>query len=1003
MSAQPQETLGSRQNSLPNPLGTDESNETQSRSNTVKPNQDLTKASKPQPTLVMPEVRAVEKGVSIGVKATVLAAVFGVLPVLTVGAVAYRSADSSVTEQIAQTEISQATELADQLSRYLQERLSNAKTVASIVNTVTRSAGLSNLSENSPERASVLNILTDELTNVVQDYRTYANIAIYDLQGNAIAQSEGSARELNQRQAAYFQQVLDSGQPVVSEPIASTNADGSTRFSIYVAAPVTNASGTVTSVVAGKIPVEFVGNAVLRAASAQQGKTFRLIDTQGNVFQNFPNNDTMQVGTPITDQIPQFPNVNEQRQQQAWLTGGLRNQQLIAYAPVSGLENLEWSVVSATDSDVAFVPQRQLLQAIGLGTLLTAMVAVMLGAVLARSVTTPIQQIASAVERLGRGYLDTRIPVRGKDELAVLGSNVNQMAMQIQTLLNAARQNAEQLSQQNDVLATLARDEALIQGDARAAAKTFTEAIAKTLKVQRVSIWAFSSDRLSLNCLSQYDRSDDQHSTWGSFNVMDVLDYFQALDSLIAASNAQTDPATRSLFSASLVPSDTQSILSVPIQISGQTAGVIRCEQVKTQRSWQAEEQTFVTSVANLVSIALESEFLQQEVSHLLDVVSDVEDGDLTTQARVSDRSTGLVADTFNRLVERLADVMSQVSDAAEQVTNSANQQKSMAEIVATNTEQQAQAVNQVLQLTEQVEQMAIGSVEKVKSTTTSLQTMRLTIEQGQGSIHTLMNGIEVLQEGTDRIVQQMKTLGEFVGLADQFVQDQSQIASLTQTLALNASLVAARASEQRDPRQFAVVAREFDSIANQVGRLAQQTNDGLVTLEQRSSQIHSVVSIIDANIQNMGGLVRGFTQGVDQSNLVFNDIQRVTDAAVIAGETVTQSSQTIVQAAQSAAQVVRNISDLATQTAHLSQQTRLQSEEMNLLSNQLQQSIEFFRLPSTLDDGTYIQPRVDLSESEEQTVNLPLPSVALLSEHLQQSEQSEHSAQSEQPNSPTD
>jgi methyl-accepting chemotaxis protein PixJ len=219
--------------------------------------------------------------------------------------------------------------------------------------------------------------------------------------------------------------------------------------------------------------------------------------------------------------------------------------------------------------------------------------------------------------------------------------------------------------------------------------------------------------------------------------------------------------------------------------------------------------------------------------------------------------------------------------------------------------------------------------------------------------------------------VQQMKTLGEFVGLADQFVQEQSQIASLTQTLALNASLVAARASEQRDPRQFAVVAREFDSIANQVGRLAQQTNEGLVTLEQRSTQIHSVVSIIDANIQNLGGLVRGFTEGVDQSSRVFSSVQVVTDETVNAGEAVTQSSQAIVNAAQSAAQVVRDIAEIATQTAGLSQRTRAQSEEMNLLSNQLLQSIEFFQLPTLRGEKTVIQTPVDLSQVKVPTVDV--------------------------------
>ena len=69
----------------------------------------------------------------------------------------------------------------------------------------------------------------------------------------------------------------------------------------------------------------------------------------------------------------------------------------------------------------------------------------------------------------------------------------------------------------------------------------------------------------------------------------------------------------------------------------------------------------------------------------------------------------------------------------------------------------------------------------------------------------------------------------------------------------MNASLVAARASQQRDPKQFVIVAREFESIATQVSQLAQQTSEGLTSLERQSAQIYSVVSTVDADVQSFG------------------------------------------------------------------------------------------------------------------------------------------------------
>ncbi|MBW4551800.1 MAG: HAMP domain-containing protein [Aphanocapsa sp. GSE-SYN-MK-11-07L] len=371
------------------------------------------------------------------------------------------------------------------------------------------------------------------------------------------------------------------------------------------------------------------------------------------------------------------------------------------------------------------------------------------------------------------------------------------------------------------------------------------------------------------------------------------------------------------------------------------------------QKQIQAEAEARLAETQERLRLATEaqkeSEALQVEVGHILDVVSAVEDGDLTVEAEVSDRATGLVADTLNRLIEQLGQTLTQVFAAAQQVSEGSANLEELAKIVAANAEEQAQEVAQVLERTEQVKASAVSSLTQVHNSNQALLNVRSVVEAGQSSIDSMNQGIGVLQQGTDRIVQRMKTLGEFVGLADQFVQEQNQIASLTQVLALNATLVAARAAEQRDPRQFLVVAREFEAIAAQVSDLAQQTNDGLNGLQQRTTQIHSVVSAIDTEVQGLGSLVNSFTEGVDQSNQVFSSVQTTTSDVAKAGQAVAQSNQNIVKSAQATAQAMRGIADLAARTAQLTQTTQSQSEQMEALSKQLLNSIQFFRLPGTV------------------------------------------------------
>jgi signal transduction histidine kinase len=52
----------------------------------------------------------------------------------------------------------------------------------------------------------------------------------------------------------------------------------------------------------------------------------------------------------------------------------------------------------------------------------------------------PISDIRQTVQRLGDGELDCRVPVRRKDELGVLGTNINAMADDIKKMLDAKRQ-----------------------------------------------------------------------------------------------------------------------------------------------------------------------------------------------------------------------------------------------------------------------------------------------------------------------------------------------------------------------------------------------------------------------------------------------------------------------------------------------------------------------------------------------------------------------------------
>ncbi|MBD2151082.1 methyl-accepting chemotaxis protein [Pseudanabaena sp. FACHB-1277] len=341
-----------------------------------------------------------------------------------------------------------------------------------------------------------------------------------------------------------------------------------------------------------------------------------------------------------------------------------------------------------------------------------------------------------------------------------------------------------------------------------------------------------------------------------------------------------------------------------------------------------------------------QNNIFQNEISHLLDVVSELEMGDLTAKAEVSPHATGLIADTLNRLSEQLAEVLAAVLQTAQQVTVRTDRLEQLAIAVSQNAQQQEGLVVQARLGIEDVNQLAEDAAQQAIAANKAVQRVRSAVRQGEEQIIDLTASITSLQAATVQMVQRIKNLGEFVALAKQFVLDQKRLASLTQVLATNASMVATRALEQRDPEQFVSVAREFEAIASQVNALATQTNQGLIVLQQRTGSVDVVVSGIDQDVRDVNSLVSDFTNSVDSSEQTFTNIANVTEELAEIGTSVTESSRAIAEAVKFSLASMQDIEAIAERSASQAQFTRDQSGRMGMLARQLLEKVQFFRLP---------------------------------------------------------
>ncbi len=340
-----------------------------------------------------------------------------------------------------------------------------------------------------------------------------------------------------------------------------------------------------------------------------------------------------------------------------------------------------------------------------------------------------------------------------------------------------------------------------------------------------------------------------------------------------------------------------------------------------------------------------ESDTLQADIGHILDIVSLLEDGDLTAQAQVNERATGLISDTLNRLIESLHQIITVVVSSADRVAGSAGGLEQLAIETATQAQTQTRSIQQIEKLIAEVNSLTANSQQQALATIDAVELAKAAIGNGQQEMNAMADGIDILQQGTEQISLRMQRLNEFVELAAQFSKDRKRVAALTRVLALNASLLSTRAIKEQDPAQFASLAHEFETIAKQVNELAVDTNDSLVSLQHRTNQIQTVTSGLNQDVTDINELVQKFTSEMSKSRQAFTNIQLVTDRVAIVGEQVSSSSRDIARAVGDTLTAIGSIGIVAQTTEQKATITREQVRAVGDLAQNLLQRVEFFQL----------------------------------------------------------
>ena len=334
----------------------------------------------------------------------------------------------------------------------------------------------------------------------------------------------------------------------------------------------------------------------------------------------------------------------------------------------------------------------------------------------------------------------------------------------------------------------------------------------------------------------------------------------------------------------------------------------------------------------------------QNAILRLLDELADLADGDLTTEATVTEDFTGAIADSINFAIDQMRGLVKAIRDTALQVSASAQETQTTAMHLADSSEHQAQ---EIAGASAAVNEMAV-SIDQVSSNaseSTAVAERSVTIaKKGAEVVQNTIHGMDTIREQIQETSKRIKRLGESSQEIGDIVSLINDIADQTNILSLNAAIQASMAGDAG--RGFAVVADEVQRLAERSSAATKQI-EALVKTTQTDTN-EAVISMEHTTAE----VVRGARLAQD-AGVALEEIETVSMSLADLIQNISNASRQQSLSAGHISNTMNVIQEITSQTSSGTTATAKSIGNLAEMSSQLRDSVSGFKLP--LDDGENI------------------------------------------------
>ncbi|MFT5502357.1 MAG: twitching motility protein PilJ [Gammaproteobacteria bacterium] len=344
----------------------------------------------------------------------------------------------------------------------------------------------------------------------------------------------------------------------------------------------------------------------------------------------------------------------------------------------------------------------------------------------------------------------------------------------------------------------------------------------------------------------------------------------------------------------------------------------------------------------------------QRAILRLLDEMTNLADGDLSTHTTVTEDITGAIADSVNYSIDALRDLVGTINNTAVQVSSAVRRTQKTTILLAEASETQAKeiasassAVTRISDSMSSVSERATDSAEVARKSVSIAHKGGETVRQTIEGMETIREQIQETSKRIKRLGESSQEIGDIVGLI-------TEISDQTNILALNAAIQASMAGE---------AGRGFAVVADEVQRLAERTGDA-------TKQIEALVKTIQADTNeatvSMEHSTSNVVKGARLAENAGSALDRIEQVSMNLAQRILEISDSTKEQAADSVKITKSMDAIQSITLRTSEGTTEASNAMGQLASmvgEMHNSVDGFKLPGMgSSDSTMISHLDDLA-----------------------------------------